>query len=45
MEIDIPLPTEQKILGRAINNLKAYVTSLARKRKLEVSERSLTPEE
>ena len=45
VEINIPLPAEERKLGRAINNLKAYVTSLARKRKLEVSERSLTHEE
>ena len=45
VEINIPLPNAESKLGRAINNLRAYVTSLARKRKLEVSECSLTREE
>merc|ERR1712020_839389 len=43
VELDLPLPGRKR--GRAIRNFEAYVTSMARKKRLEVNERRLTPEE
>ena len=43
IELDLPLPGKRR--GRAIRNFEAYVTSMARKKRLEVNERRLTPEE
>ena len=41
--MDLPLPGKKR--GRAIRDFEAYVTSMARKKRLEVNERRLTPEE
>ena len=43
VELDLPLPGKKR--GRAIRNFEAYVTSVARKKRLEVNERRLTPED
>ena len=43
VELDLPLPGKKR--GRAIRNFEAYVTSMARKKRLEVNERRVTPEE
>ena len=43
VELDLPMPGKKR--QRAIRNFETYVTSMARKKRLEVNERRLTPEE
>ena len=45
MEVELDLPMPGKKRQRAIRNFETYVTSMARKKRLEVNERRLTPEE
>ena len=45
MEIELTLPLSEKKRRRAIHNFDVYVTSLARKNRLKVNGRRLTPEE
>ena len=45
VEIELELPTPPRKKKRAMRDLQVYLTSQARKKRLEVSERRLSPEE